>query len=166
MARSTDCEVLVVGAGPVGLLTTLFLAQAGIDVVLIEALPDVDESPRAMTYGPAAVIELERAGVAAEARETGMEKSDYDFRMRWINIDHELIGQFQPEDRIPGAFDTVICGQYQLAQILKSHVNKWSNAKVSRLYRPTSLLLMVESRSFSTIRYPKFGSRRDPTPLG
>ncbi|KAL6252580.1 hypothetical protein RBB50_000299 [Rhinocladiella similis] len=130
MASSTDCEVLVVGAGPVGLLTTLILAREGVNVTLIESLPDVDESPRAMTYGPAAVIELERAGVAAEARAVGMEASDYDFRLRWITIDNKLIAEFQPDDRIPGSFDTVICGQYQLAKILKSHVEKCQGAKL------------------------------------
>jgi 2-polyprenyl-6-methoxyphenol hydroxylase-like FAD-dependent oxidoreductase len=131
MASPTDSEVLVVGAGPVGLLTTLLLAKAGVSVTLIEALPDVDESPRAMTYGPAAVIELERAGVASEARAVGMEKSDYDFRLRWITIDNKLIGEFQPQDGIPGSFDTVICGQYELAKILKKHVSRCQSAKAS-----------------------------------
>ncbi|KAJ9604232.1 hypothetical protein H2200_011066 [Cladophialophora chaetospira] len=130
MAGPTECEVLVVGAGPVGLLTTLFLAKAGVDVVLIEGLPDVDESPRAMTYGPAAVIELERAEVAAEARSIGMEESDYNFRLRWITVDHKLIGEFQPEDRIHGSLDTVICGQYELSKILKSNVGKCRSAKI------------------------------------
>lgn len=133
MAEKTDCEVLIVGAGPVGLLTMLFLAKAGVNVILIEALPDVDDSPRAMAYGPAAVVELERAGVASEARSVGMEESDYDFRLRWITIDNKLLGEFQPEDRIPGAFDAVICGQYQLATIMKRHVNECQNAKVGSL---------------------------------
>lgn len=130
MASTTDCEVLVVGAGPAGLLTTLLLAQAGINVILTELLPDIDESPRAMAYGPSAVIELERAGVAAEARLVGMDAEDRNMCVRWITADGRLIGEFKPEDRIPGSFDPVICGQYQLAQILKSHVGRYSNAKV------------------------------------
>lgn len=131
MASPTDCEVLVVGAGPVGLLTTLFLAKAGVNVILIEGLPDVDESPRAMSYGPAAVIELERAGIAADARAVGMDKTDYDHRLRWITVDNKLIGEFKQEDRLPGSFDPIICGQYALAKIMKKHVNECQNAKVS-----------------------------------
>lgn len=126
----TDTEVLVVGAGPVGLLTMLFLAQAGIKVTLIEALPDVDNSPRAMAYGPSAVIELERAGVAQEARDVGMEARDYPFRLRWITVDHKVLAEFTPEDKIPGSFDGVVCGQYDLAKILKQHASRYENAQV------------------------------------
>jgi len=131
-----DCEVLVAGAGPVGLLTMLLLAKAGINVILVEVLPDVDESPRAMAYGPAAIIELERAGVAADARSIGMDRQDHDFRMRWVNIDNQLIGEFRPEDKIPGSFDPVICGQYELAKILKRHVSQYPNAKVCIFTKP------------------------------
>jgi 2-polyprenyl-6-methoxyphenol hydroxylase-like FAD-dependent oxidoreductase len=130
MADSLDCEVLVVGAGPVGLLTTLFLAKAGIQVILIESLPDIDDSPRAMAYGAPAVVELERAGIAADARKVGMEPSDYDFRLRWITIENEIIAEFKPEDRIPGSFDAVICGQFQLAKIIQRHLDQYNCAKV------------------------------------
>lgn len=130
MTESTHCEVLVVGAGPVGLLTTLLLAKAGIQTVLIEALADIDDSPRAMAYGAPAVVELEKAGIAADARKYGMEPSDYDFRLRWITIDNKVISEFKPEDRIPGSFDAVLCGQYRLAKIIQSHLEEYSCAKV------------------------------------
>lgn len=130
IGTAIECEVLVVGAGPVGLLTMLLLAKAGINVVLVEALPDVDNSPRAMAYGAAAVVELERAGVAAEARSIGMEPEDHDLRFRWVNIDNQLIGEIRPEDQIPGAFDPVICGQFQLAKILKRSASEHPNARV------------------------------------
>ena len=130
MTDSLDCEVLVVGAGPVGLLTTLLVAKAGIDVTLIDALPDIDDSPRAMAYGPPAVVELERAGIAADARKTGMEPSDYDFRLRWITIDNQLISEFKPEDKIPGSFDAIICGQFQLAKIIQRRLEEHSSGKV------------------------------------
>lgn len=135
MDTTMDCEVLVVGAGPVGLLAMLLLAKAGINVVLVEALPDVDNSPRAMAYGPAAVIELERAGVAADARSVGMDLEDHNLCFRWITIANQLIGEFRPEDKIPGSFDPVICGQYQLAKILKRHASEYPNAKVRTLTR-------------------------------
>jgi 2-polyprenyl-6-methoxyphenol hydroxylase-like FAD-dependent oxidoreductase len=130
MTNSTDCEVLIVGAGPVGLLTGLLLAQADIQVTIIDGLPDIDDSPRAMAYGAAAVVELERAGIAADAREVGMEPSDFDFRLRWITIDNKLIAEFQPEDKLPDSFDPVLCGQYQLAKIIQRHLDDHPNAKV------------------------------------
>ncbi|KIW62232.1 hypothetical protein PV04_10427 [Phialophora macrospora] len=130
MTIPLDSEVLVVGAGPVGLLTTLLLAKAGITVLLVEALPDIDDSPRAMAYGAPAVVELERAGIAADARKVGMEPSDYDFRLRWITIDNKVIAEFKPEDKIPGSFDAVICGQFQLAKIIQRHLRDYSCAKI------------------------------------
>ena len=47
-------QVVVVGAGPTGLLLALILAQAGISVAVLEANEKVDDRPRACLYGPAA----------------------------------------------------------------------------------------------------------------
>lgn len=47
VARST---ILVVGAGPVGLITALILGRAGHRVTLIDAEEAIVESPRAMSY--------------------------------------------------------------------------------------------------------------------
>ena len=52
-AKST--RVLVVGAGPVGLLTALMLAQGGIDVDVIDSATEIDPRPRGIAYGPPAV---------------------------------------------------------------------------------------------------------------
>jgi 3-(3-hydroxy-phenyl)propionate hydroxylase/6-hydroxy-3-succinoylpyridine 3-monooxygenase len=43
-------DIVVIGAGPVGALLALGLAQRGCEVVLLEAEPDVVPSPRAMVY--------------------------------------------------------------------------------------------------------------------
>ncbi len=40
-------DVIVVGGGPVGFVTALGLAQAGVKVLVLEAEEDVIESPRA-----------------------------------------------------------------------------------------------------------------------
>jgi len=42
-------QVIIVGAGPVGLLTALKLAKGGIDVLLLESERQVLQSPRATT---------------------------------------------------------------------------------------------------------------------
>jgi hypothetical protein len=64
-------SVLIVGAGPVGLLTTLRLAQVGIEVKCVEALAAIDDSPRAMAYQPVATKELDRAGILDDIRKRG-----------------------------------------------------------------------------------------------
>ena len=97
------------------------------------SLPDIDDSPRAMAYGAPAIVELERAEIAADARKVGMEPSDRDHRLRWITIENKLIAEFKPEDRIPGSFDVVICGQFQLAKVIQRHLSEYSCAEVSAL---------------------------------
>ena len=47
MASSAPTDVLIVGAGPVGMLTALTLAQAGVSVRVLEKEPDIIDSPRA-----------------------------------------------------------------------------------------------------------------------
>ena len=124
-----DAQVIVVGAGPVGLTVTLFLARAGVSVILVEALTDIDDSPRAMAYGAPAVLELERLGVADDARAIGMEPSDYDFRIRWITLDNRPIASFSNTDD-PNSPKPVICGQFQLARIVQRHIAPYPNVKI------------------------------------
>ncbi|PKX91318.1 FAD/NAD(P)-binding domain-containing protein [Aspergillus novofumigatus IBT 16806] len=54
-------KVVVIGAGPVGLLTALLLAQAGIGVDVLEKGTTLDESPRAAGYFGGALLALKRA---------------------------------------------------------------------------------------------------------
>jgi len=59
-------RVIVVGAGPVGLCLSLALAQAGVQVCLIEALGEdnfLEQVPRAGTNHPATLELLERIGL-------------------------------------------------------------------------------------------------------
>ncbi|GJC93534.1 FAD binding domain-containing protein [Colletotrichum higginsianum] len=55
-------KVVVVGAGPSGLLLALLLSKHGIAVHILEAQDHLDQQPRAAHYGPAAMPELIRAG--------------------------------------------------------------------------------------------------------
>jgi 3-(3-hydroxy-phenyl)propionate hydroxylase/6-hydroxy-3-succinoylpyridine 3-monooxygenase len=56
-------EVLVVGAGPVGLMTALGLAREGVSVTLLEAEDDIVYSPRAISYAWSILPALHLFGV-------------------------------------------------------------------------------------------------------
>lgn len=56
-------KILIVGAGPAGLLLALLLSKHGIPVTIIEMSHQLDQQPRAAHYGPAAIPDLKRAGI-------------------------------------------------------------------------------------------------------
>ncbi|TAQ83484.1 hypothetical protein B7494_g8191 [Chlorociboria aeruginascens] len=73
-------HVIVVGAGPSGLVLSLQLAKAGIQVTLLDAADKIDERPRAAHYAPSAVRELRRAGVLDDVRKEGLVPGDIYWR--------------------------------------------------------------------------------------
>ncbi|TLD24103.1 hypothetical protein PspLS_06950, partial [Pyricularia sp. CBS 133598] len=76
----TQKPVIIVGAGPSGLLLALLLSQHGIPVQILEAEAQLDDQPRAAHYGSAALPDLDRAGVLAEVKKRGIIITDFAFR--------------------------------------------------------------------------------------
>ncbi|MCX4428905.1 FAD-dependent oxidoreductase [Streptomyces mirabilis] len=67
-----DAQVVVAGAGPVGLLTALGLARAGVDVTVLEASPRIEPRPYDMIYPWALMPGLADLGLLAELRGAGV----------------------------------------------------------------------------------------------
>ncbi|GAT73529.1 FAD-dependent oxidoreductase [Microbacterium hydrocarbonoxydans] len=63
-----DHEVIIVGAGPVGLLLACLLAQQRVDVVVCERRPDADTRSRAIGIHRPGLDALDAAGIGAEVR--------------------------------------------------------------------------------------------------
>lgn len=80
MATKSAPWVIVVGAGPSGLLLALMLARQDISVCVIDMAPTLDEQPRATHYAPPAVHELLRAGVIDDIRVAGFDPKKLAFR--------------------------------------------------------------------------------------
>ena len=64
-------DVLIVGAGPVGMLTALALAQTGASVTVIEREAHVINSPRAAIYFPSTLLVLEELGILDDLEALG-----------------------------------------------------------------------------------------------
>ena len=64
MLEQPNAQVMIAGAGPVGLLTALVLAQRGVSCVVIEAEPSLTLDLRAGTFHPPTLEMLNQVGVA------------------------------------------------------------------------------------------------------
>ncbi|KAH8881345.1 FAD/NAD(P)-binding domain-containing protein [Thozetella sp. PMI_491] len=64
-------KIIIVGAGPSGLLLAVLLGKAGINVELLEMTHGLDTNPRASHYADSSMHEFERAGILDEVREEG-----------------------------------------------------------------------------------------------
>ena len=120
-------SVTVVGAGPVGLLITLRLAQSGIPVTCVEMLDEIDASPRAMAYHPVAVKELDRAGVLDDCRKIGSPGRGVCWRSTKTK---EVIAAI---DRAPNKdfpYENLTIGQHLLAGIILEHLKNYDKSNV------------------------------------
>ncbi|GIC93648.1 uncharacterized protein Aud_010136 [Aspergillus udagawae] len=73
--NSHSSTVVIIGAGPVGLLTALRLAQSGIKVDIVEKEEGLGDAPRACSYYAAALHALQKANVLDDIKSTGFTTS-------------------------------------------------------------------------------------------
>jgi 3-(3-hydroxy-phenyl)propionate hydroxylase len=64
--ESLSTDVLIVGAGPTGLLLANLLGQAGVDVVIVERNPSTVDEPRAVSIDDESMRAIQAAGLATE----------------------------------------------------------------------------------------------------
>ena len=130
-------SVLIAGAGPVGLITALGLARAGVEVTVLEAEPRIVESPRAAVYHWTVLEPFERLGILADLEARGLSKQDYAFRVfeTGETIPYS-IGAIA--DETPYAYN-VHLGQHELAAIALEHLERLPGARVSFSARVTDL---------------------------
>lgn len=130
-------HVLVAGGGPVGFLTALGLAQRGIRVTLVEAEPDIVNSPRAMVYHWSVLEGLDGLGVLEDARRIGFTKQDYCHRVfRTGENIHWSLAPIADETDYPY---NLHLGQHDLARIAREHLARMPGAEVRFGSRITSL---------------------------
>jgi 3-(3-hydroxy-phenyl)propionate hydroxylase len=85
-----DC-IIVVGAGPVGSITSLALAQGGIPVVQFEALKDTPTEHRAATTHASTLDLLETIGMTSAIVTQGLKARYFQYRYRETN---EVFAEF------------------------------------------------------------------------
>ena len=66
-ATSYDSDVMIIGAGPVGLMIANYLGEQGISVIVVEKLPSLIDYPRAIGIDDESLRTFQAVGLAAEA---------------------------------------------------------------------------------------------------
>jgi 2-polyprenyl-6-methoxyphenol hydroxylase-like FAD-dependent oxidoreductase len=109
-------KILIVGAGPTGLITAFGLARAGAQVTVIDREADVVASPRATVYLPSTLKVLDELGLLAQALRLGQIGYELNVRFKLTGrigrIDHRLVS-----DLTPYAY-TLHFGQHDLAHMV------------------------------------------------
>ncbi len=114
-------DVLIVGAGPVGMLTALALAQTGASVRVIEREDHVINSPRAAVYFPSTLLVLEELGILAELDQLGFRNRAFGTHVP--EFDYHSVVVTEPIEGI--AYDYQLhVGQHQVAQVAMEHAQK------------------------------------------
>ncbi|MEE3623485.1 FAD-dependent monooxygenase [Nitrospirillum sp. BR 11752] len=130
-------QVVIAGAGPVGTVAAYFLAQQGIDVLVLEAGADCALDLRASTFHPPTLEMLDTLGITPFLLERGLKAPVYHYRDRGTGdvIDFDL-GELQDITRYPFRLQ---CEQYHLARALAERLDQHPKASVRFGHRLVSV---------------------------
>ncbi|EXJ64467.1 hypothetical protein A1O7_00803 [Cladophialophora yegresii CBS 114405] len=140
---------IIVGAGPSGLLLGLMLAKRGIPVQLIDKSDKLDEQPRATHYGPPAMTELRRAGVADDLREQGFQPDG----VCWRKLDGTYLAGLNMKLMADDPDRMVCLPLNRLGRILMDHIGRQPTATVSWSHEVKSIG-QDENKAWVTVQTP------------
>jgi 3-(3-hydroxy-phenyl)propionate hydroxylase len=121
-------QVVITGAGPVGCVAATYLAQRGIDVMLVEAGQDCAQDMRASTFHAPTLEMLDTLGFTDKLIARGLKAPIYHWRDRRSG---EILSFDMTEisDAVRYPF-RVQCEQYHLARMMASALEQLPSAQV------------------------------------
>jgi len=121
-------RILVVGAGPVGVVAAYRLAQAGIDTILLEANPDCPEDMRASTFHPPSLEMMAELGILEELEAIGLKAPVYQYRNRRSGNRVELdLGELSDVTSYPYRLQ---CEQFKLSRLLAARLASHAHGQI------------------------------------
>ncbi|OQD75155.1 hypothetical protein PENDEC_c008G06852 [Penicillium decumbens] len=125
-------KVIIVGAGPSGLILGLLLAKQGIEVEVLDAGAELSDQPRAAHYASPAAYELERAGVLDDVKARGITPNGFS----WRKMDTSFIAGMKldvlPDDY---PYKMQVLPLDRLGQLLYEHLQRQPTAQVRWSHR-------------------------------
>lgn len=126
---AADADVVIVGAGPVGLATAIELATRGISCILIEREARAGHAPRAKTTHTRTREHLRRWGIADDLADAAPFGVNYPSHVLFVTrLAGELIARFEhalncsPERDERYSEHSQWIPQYKLEEVLRRHV--------------------------------------------
>lgn len=121
-------RVIIVGAGPVGLVTALGLASRNIPVVVLEAEPALVHDLRAGSFHPPSLEVLEPLGVTAKLHEIGIIVRSWQLRDRHQGVIAQMdLGLLKNETPYPYRLH---CEQHKLTPIVHAMLKEIPGTEV------------------------------------
>jgi 3-(3-hydroxy-phenyl)propionate hydroxylase len=142
----TRHEVIVVGAGPVGLACALKLARSGVDTLIIEAEPQLNEELRASTFHPPTLDMLEEFGVTAALIRQGLITPSWQVRMHPGGERAEFdLSLLKGHTRHPYR---VQCEQWKLSRMLVTQLpgELWFDTRATAVSQTTEAVTLTVER--------------------
>jgi 3-(3-hydroxy-phenyl)propionate hydroxylase len=127
--RHGEMSVVIVGAGPTGVVAALDAAQRGFQVDLLEAAESISDAPRAATFHPPTLEMLARLGIIEEFTAVGLVARHFDFwdkpsRTLTARFDHDVLRDDTPYPYV------VQTEQHKLVRIALDRLAAHPNARV------------------------------------
>jgi len=122
------CQVIIVGAGPVGTFAAYCLAEQGIDVIVVEASNDCAQDMRASTFHPPTLEMLDEIGIADILIDQGLKAPVYQHRNRKTGERIEFdFSELADATKYPFRLQ---CEQFKMARLLSDMLQAHPNADV------------------------------------
>ena len=121
-------QVVIAGAGPVGCVSALILARAGISVCVLEAEADLIPELRASTFHPPTLDMLDKLGITPKLIEQGLITPKLQYR----DLEEGLIAEFDHSiirDHTDHPY-RLQCEQFKLTRVVEDLLEEYSNAEI------------------------------------
>ena len=133
-----NSRIVIVGAGPVGAVTALAMAQQGLEVTLLEMDTHYDEKPRAATTHASTLEMLAELGIIDEVLRQGLVSPRF---QHWDRVTGELIAEFDYSrlaDETPYPY-ALQCESHKLVNIALERLARHPQARVLRRHEVTGI---------------------------
>ena len=128
MGRNDKERILIVGGGPIGLITGYQLARKGVPVLIVDRSTEIPTDLRASTWHPPTLDMLEELGVTPHILKMGSKAPTWQYRYR--DKPGRVVFDLSVLEGETGHPYRVQCEQFHVVRHMAEHVAALDNAEV------------------------------------